>query len=212
MEDEGVLSVFATLLIDRNIEEAKRLLALHPDPKGAHRHGVLTHVCEFGPDDPDLLHHFIKLGATLELDSVGIRGGPIHSATATNKPKILHTLLELGTPVNLGSYRYTPLDNAFGFKFGEEANANGYTVGAIYKESRLCAKILLDAGAQPSECKRNVPQWIYDYVSTREKTRASAIAVLGLLLCRSSVISGGKYIGRDVLCVVARCVWSLRGN
>lgn len=209
MEGVDVFDVFAKLLENGDINGARHLFA-YPSAtlKGVQGHGVLTHVCEFGPDDPDLLRHFIEMGATLELDSSHIRGGPIHSAAATNKPKMLRMLLDLGTPANLFSYRYTPLDNTFGFNSGELANAFAFKLLICYEESRMCAKILLDAGAQLSECKRDVPQWVHEYVSTRKKTRAASIAILGLLVCKSSVIS---CVGRDILRVLARCVWSMRG-
>lgn len=202
MEDATKLDfdAFEFFLESGDVDAAKRLITPANAQTRDRGWGVLWHLCQYGPhDDPGLLYHFVKLGATLELDSAGKRTSPLHRAAYNGKPRLLRALLDLGTPVDiLDGFENTPLR---------------FSLRDILVE---CARLLLDAGAQLSLVKENgrvfitIPQQARDFVSAREHVRAASIAMLGLLRCGSRVLGSGN--GIDVLRVVARCVWGARGQ
>lgn len=153
--------------------------------------GVVSNLCYYGPDQPEVLKHFLQLGATLELTNAGERSTPLHCATYGNQPRLLRALLDLGTPVDIvDRSNFTSLHNAF-------------VINVC-----ACAKVLLDAGAKPSKCFDKTPLWVWDYLVKRDCKRATCCIVLGLQrFCSSNTIGGN---GRDVLKMIARCIWATR--
>lgn len=151
--------------------------------------GVVTSLCWFGPDDPDLLHHFISLGATIELDSIGTRKSPLHLAARHDKPRLVRALIDLGVPVNIrDAGGVTPLYETFYW--------------STFKETKS-SKILLSAGAkQIDNVGIHVPNWFFRIVTERENMRASCIVLIGLPKC------GSNALVKDVLRIIARCVWA----
>lgn len=73
-----------------------------------------------------------------------------------------------------------------------------------------CAKILLDFGAKLENVIEDdsvsIPQWAKDFDAGREKTRAATLVVLGA--SKTSKINNRN---RDVMRIIARCIWSTRG-
>lgn len=154
--------------------------------------GAISHLCERGPDDVDLLHFLIGMGASLELDSDGSRWSPLHFAATTNKPNITLALLELGIPANILTWSgSTPLDAC-----------------AISPPPNLkCVDALIAAGGKNLVYK--LRGYMKRFVANREVARAASIIVLGLhLVAPTTTLQGNK---KDVLRIVARCVWGMRG-
>lgn len=159
--------------------------------------GVIWYVCAYAPDVDEsvqLIHKLVALGAALEIKpktSFYSRRNPIHVVCWKEKPKLLHTLIELGSPIELRC-------------------GNGWTAlhHAISVQSVECVKILLDAGAQLSLCVSNfVPTWVTTLAEKRTRIRNVSIVLLGMIKISSTSLCGN---GRDVLRMIARCVWSMR--
>lgn len=183
----------AQLFTRGDIDEVKRFITPQiASRKNIHRgHCVATIFCSYAKDDLVLLSQLVSLGVSFMFQVSKNRwNAPIHFAAKNNKVKIVRALIDMDkVNVNMGNGgNYTPLRFALN-------NAN-------------VAKILLDAGAHYD---KNAPQWVRDFMLRREKTRLVCIVVLGQLLCRGSIVlqSGN---GRDVLRMVARCIWSTRGE
>lgn len=185
---------FEDYLIRGKFEEAKSLVTpANAQTRDGNGFGVLRYLCRYAPDDPGLLYHFIKLGATLELDSAGKFSSPLHQTAYYGKIRLMRALLDLGIPGDiLDQSERTPLQ---------------WSLRHYQKE---CVHLLLDRGAKLSLVKKDykIPQWARDLSSKREKMRISSVIILGLLHCKSKVT--GKS-GKDVLRMVARATWSLRG-
>lgn len=155
-------------------------------------HGVVSLLCSVGPDDPDLLHYFVGLGASLEMERATLGMGPLHLATEQKKPKLVRALLDLKTPPNIVGVHENALFWAY------KNGASGET----------CGKILIDAGGakQRPNFEDPVPEWALSFILKREKERANAIAILGL---PTTSLKGN---GKDVKRIIARCVWATRGH
>lgn len=188
----------------RELEHAKALVTSHNvQDRDARGYDVLCYVCEYGSDDPDLLRHFMKLGVSpIHEQTIGKRSQSVHSAAATNKPKMLRVLLdEAQTRNHLGSSEsiFSPLDFAIGLSCG---------IKQQYRETKLvCAKMLLDAGARTTD----MPEWVYAYLVRRACARAATKAFLQVAK-RGSRVLIDTCNGKDVLRLVARYVWSMRDD
>lgn len=156
--------------------------------------GVLSYICMYYKvDDGDVIRYFVQQGATLELDSHKRRWSPLHKAACRGRGKMTRALIDLGIPVDIHTeYNQTPLMRTY-----------------FYDSNFESAKVLIDAGANLSVFNDELAGWVKEFVATREQTRAAAVIVLALQRCRSAVVGCGN--GRDVLKMVARCVWSTRG-
>lgn len=184
--------------------EAAKLIVTseNADKRDEHGRGVIWHLMYNGPDNPDLLHDFLQKGATLHAPSVDDTSyPPLHQAAKYKRKKMLLALLDGGYPVDYDHCGLTPLDVVLS--------------GSIYFSKKI-VKILLDAGAKiynpVYRCEdgdRNIA-WAKRYQHHREQTRMSAIIVLGLVMKKSRIV--GRCNGRDVLRMIARCVWSTRGH
>lgn len=176
-----------------NVAEAKRLVTrenVHQrdDDDG----GVVWHLCNQGPDDPELLYHFVAMGASLEMSTDENVRSPQDPAAAYKKPKILRALLDLGVPPNVKAFGHTPFERA------------------LENNNFVCACVLLDAGATATiRFGTQIGRRLHGFITNRNKARDASIAILSLLKCRSHIITGN---GKDVLRIVARCVWSQRGH
>lgn len=169
--------------------------------------GVVLLLCRFGPDDPELLRHFAYLGASLEM--VKRSSTSLHWATTHNKPKLVRALLDLGANVN---------------------TRNSWGLSALQwcrQDDQTCSILLLDAGAEIPFCP--AMHKYQCFMTTREKARSASIAILCLhrlfsksMTTRKKARSASVAIlhrrhqqlfskTKDVLRVVARCVWSTRG-
>lgn len=76
---------------------------------------------------------------------------------------------------------------------------------------KMCVYTLLDAGAKLKHVVDvlYIPQWVRDFVSNRKKRRKESLAVLTLLKRKSIILAEN---GKDVLQIIARCVWGKRGH
>lgn len=162
--------------------------------------GVLASFCAYGPDDPGLFRYFKKLGATLELDSAGKRYSLLHLSVDSRRYRLMRTLLDMGMPVDiLDDYGSSTLCDILRSHDEED------------EDEIECMKMLLDAGADLSIAENrpfSIPSWVYDFVAKRKQTRTEALIILGLLRCKSQIIGQN---GKDVLRIIARCTWGLRG-
>lgn len=152
--------------------------------------GILSYLCSSDyADDPDLLEYFIKLGASLELDLNAERRGPLHYSADRKKHRTIRKLLEVGTPVNiLDGFKITPFYCA---------------ISCFNNEKCIC--ILWEAGGRDIE---EEPVWCGSFEEKRKNTRETSVIILGLLHCKSKIV--GKN-GKDVLRIISRVNWSLRG-
>lgn len=186
-----------------NGEKAKKLVTTsNAAARNAMGYGIITFLCAYGPDDPELLRHFFELGATLELDNNGKRGSPLHYAVHRNKPNLVRTLLQMGVPINItDGYGMIPFSYAF---------RNGCT---DTPGNGLCAKILADTGLV-SVVEGNTmvmgfgKKWSEGFMEARDRARTVSVIILGLIKSGNNIFGNGK----DVLRVIARCTWSSRGQ
>lgn len=175
-----------------NIKEIKRIVNCHNvndvNHSGA---GVALYACKYGHDDPEALLYFASIGiqqTLLENASFGF-WAPIHRAAIDDKMHLVRSLVRLGVPINLYDSSRTPLDAMF-----EQV---------IKYNVKSCIE-LVDMGA-----KTYFPhEWIHDFTKQRQRTRHASIIVLGLQRCFPNTLQGN---GKDVLRMIARCLWSLRG-
>lgn len=157
------------------------------------RHMLLDFVCIHGHDDDaaSLIRYMY------EMDPKATNA--LYNCAARNKHKMIRELLDVGENVNKPrlANRQTALWHALKWKSNE------------------CARVLVDAGARiPSndeaqfiwECV-DVPQWVWDFKKTRNATHAGCIIVLGLNRCCRR-----RDTNKDVLRIIARCVWATRGH
>lgn len=156
---------------------------------------ILTFMCMFGPDDVALFRHFVALGAQPQQDEMGSL--TLLAAATNGKPRILRELLDTD-------------ENASGFTRMPELltcllDSRCFIVDDNVIPFNECDRIMVDAGAQPDA---KTPLWLREFATYREAARSASIVILGLLQ-RCGSLSGN---GKDVLRIIARCVWSTRGH
>lgn len=166
-------------------------------------HGVLALLCCYGPDDPDLLRHFIELGAPIYVSNATSSRpvSALHHAALRGLHRILRVLLNLGdaTLTDMPDWAnrtplYMALQTSRGYKHQK-------------KNRDLCALLLLDAGAKvPPTEDFEVPLWVYEFLDMREKLRSGCVALVGVVL-KSREHKNKK----DVMRIIARCLWATRG-
>lgn len=216
MSREG-LDVDAFLkLVEKGMIADAMLLVNPTNVKDAHRstkRGVISMVCSSHliGDDPDLVATLVRLGAPIiDPDKGVVWLQPIHYTAISDKPKVARLLLDLGVPVDFssnGEIEFTPLRWACD-------NGNG-------APNLRCAKVFIDAGATITIMKESppiyfsnkeglLPNCLVDFIATRTERRLVCIIVLGFHRCRSKII--GSRNGKDILRMIARCVWETRGN
>lgn len=164
--------------------------------------GVLYFFCLFAKrDDPQLLHECIKNGAHLELESAGKRLSPLHHAANNRHPKSTRLLLDLGVPVDI--------EDGLGNTALTFLWTNLCRLAWFQGNTIECAKVLIDAGARILPLKTMKTNWVLKFLASRDCARAASIAILGLVRCRSDCMGQN---GKDVLVLIARCVWESRGT
>lgn len=156
--------------------------------------GVVWMLCWCGGweknGDADLLRYFVELGASLEFDDSKRDPNvpsPLYFAASRNKARLVRLLLDFGTPLHY-TYTHPPLD------------------GAIYSNARDAARVLIDMGARTEKYQL---RWVTQFVEARIQTRQVAIIILGSQQVKSKVPGRGN--GKNVLWLIARCVWGSRG-
>lgn len=172
----------------KNIALAKKIVTKkNAETHFPGRHCVLTYLCFLGPDDPQLLHHCVQSGASV-MTHVGDKT-PLHFAATNGKHALVRALLDLGASVN-------------------QQTMVGKQTALDLTDDDKCIKTLLEAGGKFSQpC--NKYWWTLFFSQTREASRVESIIVLGLKHCGSKTIGNNN---RDVLRMVARCVWARRGR
>lgn len=184
---------FTKHLKEKNIEAAKQLIT----PENIHSKTAilaLERVCSDGPDDPLLVKHFFDMG--LIVPQSRFRGPKFLDLAVTNDfHRSLHVLLD-HLPIN-------EKDNNF-----DEEDGNFDTPLEIVFSKNNCAyclRVLMDAGAKPTRYMMKEQPWIKQFVYSRTLARECALALLCVPRMRGKV-----NVTRDVMRIVARCVWSTR--
>lgn len=142
--------------------------------------GVTWYVCCHGRDDASLLMHCIGMGASLTPTSCLLQ------TITQRKHKLTRAILDTGSHANIWIGNGNALQRAF------------------WCDDRFGAKILMDAGAILSPNDEN---WAIKWLCARNAIRDACIVVLGLVKCKSTIISGN---GRNVLWLISRCMWQNR--
>lgn len=195
--DDSPLVQFSRYLIDDNIFDAKRIVTRGiAHKRDAFDCGFIWYFMFHGKhDDPTTLQYLLDQGATLDAPKASGYYSPLQQAICYGKVKVLRALLNIGVGVNVYVYNCTSLELA------------------LKRNLAAIAKILLDAGANlglVNRCAVTIPEWVHRFVKHREYVRQTTLIVLGLKRARSRSL--GCVNGKDVLCVIARCVWETRGR
>lgn len=192
--DDSPLTKFVYHLMRGNVVDAKRIvtreIAHKRDYLGC---GFIWYFLFHGKDDPVLLQYLLDQGATLDAPKTQGYYSPLQQATCYGKEKVLRELLNIGVGVDVYLWGCTSLQLAFELRRIENA------------------KILLDAGAKLGlvYADTSIPEWVHGFMEHREHIRKITLIVLGLKRAQSQIIGCN---GRNVLCVIARCVWETRGH
>lgn len=190
----------ARLYSPLRLQEAMDIITAAPRAKDLHGHGFVFNICRYGnrSTDVNLLRHALRLECPALTTCGGCDYSPLH--WATDNPDMIRILLDYGVPVDLvcGMMMITPL------------------ASSLSKGDWPSARMLIDAGADlakaiPSDMppKKRIVEHLKLFVATREKTRMGCIAVLGLL--RANAATLGRNNGKDILRMIARCLWATRG-
>ena len=68
---------------------------------------------------------------------------------------------------------------------------------------------LIDAGVTLNIFRPKPPEWMYNFVDVRNQLRLRSLAILTLKKRQSKILGQN---GPNVLAIIARCLWSQRGN
>lgn len=189
--DKGFFDTLQVLFKAKDIDAIKR----HVTPETA----LIKDDCNcnfmwyffvYGWDNIELLHYFLDCGevVTQPLDSYW----SLQKALIRGMFQVFYELLfRLKIDVNYVHLGYTSLDD-IRRRYG----------GSIWQQ-----KILLDVGAR---YVREPPEdWAQTFLAQREQSRMNAVLILGFKQCGSKVLGAN---GRDVLRMIGRCIWSIRGH
>lgn len=189
---EGLLLNFNLLLRKKKYDEAKALFD-HTNVKvEARAENVVWQICDAAPDDdPELLMHFVKMGAPLLLNE---QGGDtcLSSATIRGKHKTVRALLDLGVPANER--------NCCGNNTLQSLSVRGVK----FEKTARAVMHILDAGGIITPTNNH---WICKLHDNRRAVQLQVTIILGLQHCGSIVIACN---GKDALSVIGRVVWSNR--
>lgn len=165
------------LLKKRDIDGAKRLITSVDI-------NVLRDICRSGPDDPELLLHYLAINPKETASQ--LRFG-LYWACKYNKPCLARVFVDHGASVcEVNRFGRNALDVAF-------------------ERSSGCTRVLLVCGAKTSTTCGRVPYWASKFLRTKKITRKACIVVLGLNR------SFPNYF-KDVLRIIARCIWATRAE
>lgn len=186
------------LFTSNDIETIKKVITRNNVNDTDGQFGSVVHyACKYGPDDPRALYYFASIGIRGDLMENANQSfwAPIHRAAMHGQFQLVKALVQLGVSVNLLDCGRTPLDSMM-------------VMEKLHNADMKMCMYLLDIGATSShpidDCKLVV------FVSNREATRNASIIVLGLHRCRCTKALKGN--GKDVLLMIARCLWSIRGQ
>lgn len=190
---------FMELLVNGNIAAATKLVT----PLNTHEvsddrgYGILYWFCSYAPDTQEsvnALHEILEIGCPV---FSGHDWSILHVAVYHDKPIIARALLDLGNVE-------VQID-----KVDQHGNTPLYL--ALTNEKWRSAKLLLDAGANLESvgtCRHAIVAC--EFVAARLKARTASVAMLGLKHCQCQTTIGCN--GKDVLRVIARCIWESRGH
>lgn len=165
--------------------------------------GVAWYLCAYGPDRPDLLVRFMKMGAELNIEfecEKAVNGSSLHQAAMHNKPKLVRAILNLGVCKGMFS---RGSDHWCSKVFLDAANRIGKY--AFSCQGPHC--VLEECSSVHSQLHWSV--LIKKFLAIRECVCEASIVILGLQKSRSQVVEQSGN-GVDVLRIIARCVWSTR--
>lgn len=178
------------VLVNKNVEDVKQYITpvnVHDvDEEGDE---VAWYIFNYGPDDPSLVSYLVECGYHANENKMVLR------AIRSNKPKILRALLD--------DYSVSP--------------KNDWLETAILYHNTHIIRVLIDAGVSVTvpvtshSWSIQYPEFINRFITKRNHTRTISVIVIGLktLCARSDALQGN---GKDVLVMIARCIWSTRGH
>lgn len=159
--------------------------------------GVLLYLCIHGPDEPDLLRHFVSVAGP-QRDRLFEHGSKqyLHLTIFYERPNLARELVSIGYPINMkNDVGHTALE---------------YSLDWSNECRKKIAIMLLDAGADVTLLSKHIQAGntlLREYIARKETVNAAVIVVLGLRRCRSAIVHGS-----DVLRIIARCVKATQGT
>lgn len=163
---------------------------------------IIRSVCRYGPDDPTIIQYFLGLGAPLYTcwSTRPFYKASIYYAAFNGNVKQIQELVRVGVSVDFND-RKTVLSCVLKKLWN----------GSFYNNEDLVrsAICLIDLGAKYVPLSEEF-MWIQEFVESKHATQHACIIILGLQRCcrNDNVLQGN---GKDILRVIARCLWSLRG-
>lgn len=151
-----------------------------------------------GPDDVEILRYFVGIGASLEPED---EESFLHCVSSfRDKHRLANELINMGISPNI--------------KHGGTDSNHTPLFCAIFNDKRKTIKLLLDRGAKFDEVlkhalKLKISPWLEEFLKNRENIRSNSLVILGLKTANSTVLGDN---GKDVLQIIARCVWGMRGD
>ena len=126
---------------------------------------------------------------------------PLYDAIQCWEVQVVRQLLSYGARVDVTNKRNkSPLHYIF-----------DYRDRGMNDQQREIIRLLLDSGAKlewvSMEC--HLPEWAKTLADGRELCRQVCVTVLGLRRYRHSVLNTNV---KDIICVIAKCVWRTRLN
>lgn len=198
--------LFDELLERHDVEAVKRLVTPENvmcgwDDVHDMDDGVVWCLCnnDRGPDEPELLHYFVGLGASLGTCLSGRLYSPIHTAAFGGKTNLVRAFLDYyDVPVDIVGLNWTPLGCA------------------VLHNHRSCVHLLLDRGADVSgfqefylNKKPELFPLLQRFIHGRNRAQTATLVILNLMKEQTFRATGN---GKDVLRMIARCVWATREN
>lgn len=183
---------FEYRLQQKDFDGAERMLPQNVNIVTDDGFGLVDYICRnTNNDGVPLLCRVLKLGATFD-----VKRCCGYYAVENKSDRNLKALLDFGHPVE-GTFVGT-----------------GATMSLLEKAllrcvdgPTACLVLLIERGAELRNVNCANLFWAKELVAAREKIREAALAILGLLMCRSRVLGINR---KDVLRMIARCVWSTR--
>lgn len=201
---------FKDALYFENYETAKRMITFeNVNAVDKHGDGIIMLVCLYQCGD-EVLRYFLQMGASPLLFSASLgRTAPLHVTVISGDYLMTKELLKCHrqSVFDVDNMGRKPLEITWYSVDGED-NYESRVDFQLAQNRRKCAKCLIDAGACAAASHWK-PLWACEFMDSREKYREVAIVVLSLKRATSPVIICGT---ADILPMIARCIWSMRGD
>lgn len=199
-------NTFIFFLQENRVDEIKSLITpLNAKAQTPTCEGITTQLCRYGADEPELLRHFIMCGAPMEPDDTMM--GLLHICALHAKPLLLREIINIRGGASIDDLESK---DRFGRDVYDLALLFFNDEDKPFEERVACIKELIEVnGKVPPKWKSC--KWVNEFAAARVATRSAAIAILGLIRCSSATLQRTQN-GKDVLILIARCIWGTRGH